>query len=171
MLGELDLETVAVIQLVTKARDRGGEPQLLELRRMELMRQLVHRRRQLSDVTQQFLYPGPELAHGLRGLLAQEIQRHGQERQPLAEVVVQLARYPPRLTFLRLEQAPGQAAKLDLAQPQLPHRLPAVRHFNAQADAERRLENEKVDAAADVPPAEIPATRTPAAPLAARPPA
>src|SRR5262245_53830686 len=96
MRRELDLETVAVIQLVTKARDRRGEPQLLELRRMELMRQLVHRRRQLSDVTQQFLYPGTELAHGLRGLLANEFQRHGQERKPLTRVVEHDARDPPR---------------------------------------------------------------------------
>src|SRR5215470_5580700 len=100
---ELDLETVTVIQLVAEARDRGGEPQLLELRRMELMRKLVHRRRQLPDVAQQLAYPGPELALGLRGLLAQEIHLHGQECQPLAEVVVQLARDAPRFTFLRLE--------------------------------------------------------------------
>src|SRR5215831_5642062 len=153
---ELDLEAMAIGQLVAQARDRRREPELLQLRRVELMRELVYRRRQLPHLAQEIPYAGAELAHGLRGLLAQQIHLDRQQRQPLAEVVVELARDPPRFVLLRLEQPASQLAKLGLAQPQIPFRLPAVPHLNEQGHDQRRLENEERSGADDVPAVQIP---------------
>ena len=60
----------------------------------------------MFDLGQQLPHPCTELVR-LRGLLAEEIHLDGQERQALAQVVVQLARDPPGLVLLGLEQPAG----------------------------------------------------------------
>src|SRR5881628_2974687 len=89
IVGELDLEAVVMSQLPAEAADRRHESELLQLRRMKLVRQAVHRRRQVPDLGQQLLYSCAELAR-FWGLLAQQIHLHRQEREALAQVVVQL---------------------------------------------------------------------------------
>jgi len=71
---------------------------------VELVRQVVHGRRQVSDLRQELLHLCFELARRRRGPLAQEIHLHRQERQALAQVVVQLTRDPPGFILLGLEQ-------------------------------------------------------------------
>src|SRR5262249_15946896 len=149
----------AMGQLMAKASDRSCEPQLLQLRRMELMRELVDRRRQLPDLAQQLLHPRAEVACRLGGLLAQQIHFNGQQGHPLAGVVVQLTGNPPRFTFLGLEQPAGQTPELDLAQPQFLLRLPPMRHLNEQSHDECRLEDEETDRANDLPVVELPESR------------
>src|SRR3989475_11965384 len=102
-------------QLPAEIADRRHESELLQLRRMELVRQVVHGRRQVFDLGQQLLYPCAELARCLRGLLAEEIHPDGQERQALAQVVVQLARDPPGFVLPGLEQSAGEYPQLHLA--------------------------------------------------------
>src|SRR2546427_343313 len=98
-------------QLPAEIADRRHESELLQLRRMELVRQVVHGRRQVFDLGQQLLYPCAELARCLRGLLAEEIHPDRQERQALAQVVVQLTRDPPGFALPCLEQSAGEYPK------------------------------------------------------------
>jgi hypothetical protein len=95
-----------------------------------------------------------ELLHAcrLRELLAQEINFHGQQRESLAEVVVELARDAPRFALLTLKQPAGQPSKLGLAQSKIPFRLPAVRPVKEQSDDEQGLQNEEAYRADDWPP-------------------
>ena len=75
------------------------------------MRQVVHGRRQVSDLRQELLHPCFELARRRRGPLAQEIHLHRQERQALAQVVVQLPRDPPGFISWAWSSRPASAAR------------------------------------------------------------
>src|SRR5437867_30543 len=118
IVSELDLEAVVMSQLPAEVADRRHESELLQLRRMELVRQVVHGRRQVFDLGQQLVHPCAELARCLRRLLAEEIHPDRQERQALAQIVVQLTRDPPSFVLLGLEQSAGEDPQLHLAPPQ-----------------------------------------------------
>src|SRR5437867_11480319 len=104
-------------QLSAEVADRCHESELLQLRRMKSVRQVVHGRRQMFDLGQQLLYSCAELARCLRGLLTQEIHLHREERQTLAQVVVQLTRDAPGLVLLGLEQPAGRGRLELLEEP------------------------------------------------------
>src|SRR4030095_7413235 len=113
----------------------------------------------MPDLTHQLLYADIELGGRLWRLLAQELHLHGQERQPLAQVVVQLARDPPRFLFLSMQEPPGQSSKRDLADTEILFCSLTVHHLDEERHDQRRLQGEERRSADDLPPIQIPQAR------------
>ena len=149
----------AWLELAAQAADGGHEPQLLELRRVQLVREVMHGGGQLLDPARQFLHPPVEQGTGPGRVLGEEVQLHGDEGQALVQVVVQLAGDPPAFRFLGLEQPAGQRPQLALALPQDLLRPPPVRPFQQQADDQQGLGDAKDDGPDDLPPVEVPEAR------------
>lgn len=78
-VGEFDRQSVSLGQLAAEATDGRDEPQLLQLRRMQPVRQAVHRGGQLPRSGQQSLQAPAELGRRCRGVLSEELHLHGQE--------------------------------------------------------------------------------------------
>ena len=65
-MSESDRKTVALGQFLAQAADGGHESQLLQLRRVQLVRQVMHGRRQLLDPGRQLLQAPAELGLSYR---------------------------------------------------------------------------------------------------------
>src|SRR5215470_6702874 len=114
---EFDFQAVGLGQLPAEAADRRDEPQLLQLGRVQLVRQVVHGRGQLSGSSHQLLQAAAELICRCRRVLAEELHFHGQERQALVQIVVELASNPPRFGLLSDKEPAGQRPKLGRPHP------------------------------------------------------
>ena len=92
------------------------QPQLLDLGRVQLVRKLVHVGRQLPELGRQAPGPRPSLNVGLAA--PEQLHLHREDRQPLVDVVVQVARNPSPFIFLRGNQTAGEVLILLVARSQ-----------------------------------------------------
>ena len=100
---------------------RGGDRDILQQAAVRLADdQPMNDRGELFDLVQHLPHSLGERGAGPRGLLAEEVQMHGQQRQALVQVVVQLAGDPSVPRFLGLEQPPGQGPQLVLKSLSVP---------------------------------------------------
>ncbi len=98
-------------ELLAESAHRCHQAELLQFRRMQLVRKSVNFGRQSLHLRREFLHPRADLP-ALRGrVLAKHFQLDGKQGQALAQVIVQFAGEPRLLFFLSVDQPPAEIVR------------------------------------------------------------